>query len=72
MTQKSYFKNENFKDWYEEGIIEWLGWIDDIKNLVNTDILCLPSYRRVYPNLLEGAAIPYPWLLLILWVVEML
>ena len=42
--------------------IEWLGWIDDIeKVLLETDILCLPSYREGLPkSLLEGAAFGLP------------
>ncbi len=50
------------KTWHEKGIIEWLGWIDDInKILFETDILCLPSYREGLPkSLLEGAAIGLP------------
>ena len=50
------------KNWHEKGIIEWLGWIDDVKKiLLETDILCLPSYREGLPkSLLEGAAIGLP------------
>ena len=55
-------KTKTLKNWHEKGIIEWLGWIDDIKKiLLETDILCLPSYREGLPkSLLEGAAIGLP------------
>ena len=55
-------KTKPLKNWHEKGIIEWLGWIDDIKKiLLETDILCLPSYREGLPkSLLEGAAIGLP------------
>ena len=55
-------KTKTLKTWHEEGIIEWLGWVDDIKRiLLDTDILCLPSYREGLPkSLLEGAAIGLP------------
>ena len=50
-------KTKTLKNWHEKGIIEWLGWIDDIKEiLLETDILCLPSYREGLPkSLLEGS-----------------
>jgi len=55
-------QTNTLKIWNEKGIIEWLGWIDDIKNILfETDILCLPSYREGLPkSLLEGAAIGLP------------
>ena len=45
-----------------EKAIEWLGWINDIDNiLLETDILCLPSYREGLPkSLVEGAAAGLP------------
>ena len=58
----SSLKTNTLKIWHEKGIIEWLGWIDNIKEiLLETDILCLPSYREGLPkSLLEGAAIGLP------------
>ena len=55
-------KTSTLKRWHEKGIIEWLGWIDNIKEILcDTDILCLPSYREGLPkSLLEGAAIGLP------------
>tara|TARA_B100000401_G_C52580714_1_gene612451 strand:- start:70 stop:720 length:651 start_codon:yes stop_codon:yes gene_type:complete len=48
--------------WNNKKIIEWLGWVKDVKEiLLETDILCLPSYREGLPkSLLEGAAIGLP------------
>jgi len=58
----SSLKTNTLKIWHDEGIIEWLGWIDNIKEILcETDILCLPSYREGLPkSLLEGAAIGLP------------
>ena len=58
----SSLKTSTLKSWHEKGIIEWLGWIDNIKEILyDTDILCLPSYREGLPkSLLEGAAIGLP------------
>ena len=49
-------------DWNNEGIVEWLGWVDNIDQILkNTDILCLPSYREGLPKaLLEGASFGLP------------
>ena len=58
----SSLKTSTLQRWHEKGIIEWLGWIDNIKEILyDTDILCLPSYREGLPkSLLEGAAIGLP------------
>ena len=50
------------KRWDKEKIITWLGWVEDVKELLRkTDILCLPSYREGLPKaLLEGAAMGIP------------
>ena len=58
----SSLKRETLINWNNEGIIEWLGWVDDIeKLLLETDIVCLPSYREGLPkSLLEGAAFGLP------------
>ena len=55
-------KSNILKKWHEEKIIEWLGWVKDVKRiLLDTDILCLPSYREGLPkSLLEGAAVGLP------------
>ena len=55
-------KTNTLKYWHEQKIIEWLGWIKDVKKvLLETDILCLPSYREGLPKaLIEGAAIGLP------------
>ena len=48
--------------WNDKKIVEWLGWVSDVKKiLLETDILCLPSYREGLPkSLWEGAAIGVP------------
>ena len=50
------------KKWNKEKTITWLGWVEDVKELLRkTDILCLPSYREGLPKaLLEGAAMGIP------------
>ncbi len=55
-------KKSILKDWNDKKIIEWFGWVKDVKYLLlETDILCLPSYREGLPkSLLEGAAIGLP------------
>ncbi len=58
----SSLKRSILEKWQAEKEIEWLGWIDDIeKVLLETDILCLPSYREGLPkSLVEGAAAGLP------------
>ncbi len=58
----SSLKRTTLEKWKNEKAIEWLGWISDIKNiLLETDILCLPSYREGLPkSLVEGAAAGLP------------
>ena len=58
----SSMKRSTLEKWQDEKKIEWLGWIDDIKKvLLETDILCLPSYREGLPkSLVEGAAAGLP------------
>jgi len=48
--------------WVEEGVIEWLGHVDDMPVLYGTvDIIALPSYREGLPkSLIEGAACGLP------------
>ena len=55
-------KTNTLRIWHENEIIEWLGWIEDIKKILfETDILCLPSYREGLPkSLIEGAAVGLP------------
>lgn len=44
--------------WHKDGIIEWLGHVEDMPNLLaEASIVCLPSYREGMPkSLLEAAA----------------
>lgn len=55
-------KQSTLERWNNKKIIEWLGWVKDVKEiLLETDILCLPSYREGLPkSLLEGAALGLP------------
>tara|TARA_B100000886_G_scaffold340197_1_gene308373 strand:- start:4969 stop:6108 length:1140 start_codon:yes stop_codon:yes gene_type:complete len=55
-------KQSELEEWNDKKIIKWLGWVNDVnKILLETDILCLPSYREGLPkSLLEGAAIGLP------------
>ncbi len=48
--------------WHSENVIDWLGWVDDVENILReTDILCLPSYREGLPKaLIEGASFGIP------------
>jgi len=58
----SSLKRSTLEKWRNDKAIEWLGWINDIDNiLLETDILCLPSYREGLPkSLVEGAAAGLP------------
>lgn len=49
---------EQIEAWQREGIIEWLGHVDDITPwFLQASIVCLPSYREGMPKaLLEAAA----------------
>ena len=55
-------KQSTLKSWNDQQIIEWLGWVKDVKKiLLGVDILCLPSYREGLPkSLLEGASLALP------------
>jgi glycosyltransferase involved in cell wall biosynthesis len=48
--------------WVAEGIIEWLGHVDDMVALLQSvDVLVLPSYREGLPtSLIEAAACELP------------
>ena len=40
------------KSWNDQQIIEWLGWVKDVKKiLLGIDVLCLPSYRGDFQSL---------------------
>lgn len=49
---------EEIEGWQREGVIEWLGHVDNMKVLfASAAIVCLPSYREGMPKaLLEAAA----------------
>jgi glycosyltransferase involved in cell wall biosynthesis len=50
------------RGWVEEGLIEWLGHVDDMPALFRTvDVVALPSYREGLPKgLIEAAACALP------------
>ena len=58
----SSLKKSTLKEWDDEKIINWMGWINNIESVLKeTDILCLPSYREGLPkSLIEGAAFGLP------------
>lgn len=53
---------ETVRGWVDEGLIEWLGHVDDMpKLLASVDIVVLPSYREGLPKtLIEAAACALP------------
>ena len=58
----SAISRDTLSNWNKEGLIEWVGWIENIPKLLNDiDILCLPSYREGLPKILvEGTAMRLP------------
>lgn len=43
--------------WHEEGIVQWVGFCDDIQSLFSqSSMVCLPSYREGVPKVLIEAA----------------
>jgi len=53
---------ENLRAWHEEGIITWLGHVDDVATLLTScHLALLPTYREGFPkSLLEAAACGLP------------
>ena len=53
---------EVLKNWHYEGIVDWLGMVNNVDEILKKiDILCLPSYREGLPKaLIEGAAAGLP------------
>jgi glycosyltransferase involved in cell wall biosynthesis len=51
-----------FERYVADGVIEYLGYVDDVKpHINNSDCVCLPSYREGTPrSLLEAAALGKP------------
>ena len=58
----SSLKRQTLAKWNKDKVIEWVGWIDNVGDILKrTDILCLPSYREGLPKaLIEGAAYGLP------------
>jgi len=53
----SNISNLQLKRWVEEGVVEWWGWQENIKNiLAQSHVVCLPSYREGLPRILIEAA----------------
>jgi glycosyltransferase involved in cell wall biosynthesis len=50
------------QDWEKEGVIEWWGWKENMKDVyAQASIVCLPSYREGLPKtLIEAAACGRP------------
>ena len=50
------------RDWEDQGLIEWLGYVEDMPSLYRSvDAVVLPSYREGLPKVLvEGAAAALP------------
>lgn len=53
---------DTVRRWVEEGIVEWLGHVDDMPSLFGgVDVVVLPSYREGLPKgLIEAAACSLP------------
>lgn len=49
---------QTVEDWVSEGVIEWMGYVQDMPRLLRrASVVCLPSYREGLPKvLLEAAA----------------
>lgn len=58
----SIISREQISEWEAEGIIEYLGTTDDVRNMIaNADCVVLPSYREGIPRtMLEAAAMAKP------------
>ncbi len=58
----SSIKFEILKKWHSEKLVDWLGKINNVDEILKKiDILCLPSYREGLPKaLIEGAAMGLP------------
>ena len=58
----SSIKLEILKKWHREKLVDWLGKINNVHEILKKiDILCLPSYREGLPKaLIEGAAMGLP------------
>lgn len=55
----SSYARDDVEQWHREGLVEWLGHVDDMPSLLRTvDVMALPSYYRegVPRCLIEGAA----------------
>ncbi|MDQ0464925.1 glycosyltransferase involved in cell wall biosynthesis [Caulobacter ginsengisoli] len=53
---------ETLKSWFDEGVVTWLGHVDDMPGLLaEVDVVALPSYREGLPKtLIEAAACALP------------
>jgi glycosyltransferase involved in cell wall biosynthesis len=53
---------ERISEWVAEGVVEYLGWVEDMPQLLaRSSLVCLPSYREGLPKaLIEAAAAGRP------------
>lgn len=58
----SAISRKQVEDWSEEGLVEYLGAVDDVREIyANADCMVLPSYREGVPRtLLEAASMGIP------------
>ena len=57
-ANRSAIPEEQIAAWVAEGVVEYMGWVDDVPSaLAACSIFCLPSYREGLPKaLIEAAA----------------
>jgi glycosyltransferase involved in cell wall biosynthesis len=62
LNNKASANSELLQHYLEEGYLTWIGYQQDVKSvLINSDIVCLPSYREGLPKaLIEAMAIGRP------------
>lgn len=59
----SSISRDQINEWVSEGVVEYLGWVDDVPNLLAAcHIVCLPSYygEGIPKSLIEAAAAGKP------------
>jgi glycosyltransferase involved in cell wall biosynthesis len=61
-TNPSAVSAEELEHWQDEGVVKWLGVLDDVRGVLeNADVYVLPSYREGMPRtILEALAVGRP------------